>query len=58
VLYMATLSAIRHNPVSATFYQRRVNGGRPGTLALTTPMRNLLVVLNAILRDQRPWHPA
>jgi len=55
---MATLSAIRHNPVSATFYQRRVNGGRPGTLALTTPMRNLLVVLNAILRDQRPWHPA
>jgi len=32
---MAMLSAIRHNPVTATCYQRRVNGDRPGKLALT-----------------------
>jgi hypothetical protein len=32
---MATRFAIRHNPVSATFCQRRVTGGRPGKLALT-----------------------
>jgi transposase len=58
VLYMATLAAIRHNPVIATFYQRFVTAGRPGKLALTAAMRKLLVILNAILRDQRPWQPA
>jgi transposase len=58
VLYMATLAAIRHNPVIATFYQRLVTTGRPGKLALTAATRKLLVILNAILRDQRPWHPA
>jgi transposase len=58
VLYMATLSAIRHNAVIAAFYLRLVNAGRPGKLALTAAMRKLLVILNAILRDQRPWQPA
>jgi transposase len=55
VLYMATLSAIRHNPVIAAFYERLVTTGRPGKLALTAAMRKFLVILNAILRDQRPW---
>lgn len=54
----ATLSAIRHNPLIAAFYQRFVPAGRPGKLALTAAMRKLLVILNASLRDQRPWHPA
>jgi len=54
---MATLTAIRHNPVIAAFYQRLVTADGPGTLALTAAMRKLLV-LNAILRDQRPWPPA
>jgi transposase len=54
---MATLSAIRHNPIIAAFYQRFVRARRPGKLALTAAMRKLLVILNAILRDQRPWHP-
>jgi transposase len=58
VLYMATLTAIRHTPVIAAFYQRLVTAGRPGKLALTAAMRKLLVILNAILRDQRPWRPA
>jgi transposase len=58
VLYMATLSAIRHNAVIAAFYLRLVTAGRPGKLALTAAMRKLLVILNAILRDQRPWQPA
>jgi transposase len=30
VLYMATLSAIRHNPIIAAFYQRFVRARRPG----------------------------
>ena len=58
VLYMATLSAIRHNPIIAAFYQRFVTAGRPGKVAVTAAMRKLLVILNAILRDQRPWQPA
>jgi transposase len=57
VLYMATLSAIRHNPIIAAFHQRFVTAGRPGKLAVTAAMRKLLVILNAILRDQRPWQP-
>ena len=58
VLYMATLAAVRHNPVIAAFYQRFVAAGRPGKLALTAAMRKLLVILNAILRDRRPWQSA
>lgn len=38
---MAALSAIRHNPVSATFYQRRVNGGRPGKTRVVLPESGL-----------------
>ena len=58
VLYMATLTAIRYNPTIAAFYQRFVAAGRPGKLAVTAAMRKLLVILNAILRDRRPWQPA
>jgi transposase len=58
VLYMATLTAIRFNPVIAHFYQRLTAAGRPKKVALTAAMRKLLTILNAILRDQRPWQPA
>lgn len=58
VLYMATLTAIRHNPVIAAFYQRLRTAGRPAKVALTAAMRKLLTILNAILRDRRPWQPA
>lgn len=58
VLYMATLSAIRHNAIIAAFYRRLIDAGRPGKLAVTAAMRKLLVILNAILRDQRPWQTA
>lgn len=58
VLYMATLTAIKHNPAIRGFYLRLVAAGRPGKVALTAAMRKLLTVLNAMLRDRRPWHPA
>jgi transposase len=57
-LYMATVAAIRFNPTIAAFYRRLVSGGRPPKVALTAAMRKLLTILNAILRDQRPWQPA
>ena len=58
VLYMATLTAIRHNPRIRPFYQRLRAAGHPGKVALTAAMRKLLTILNAMLRDHRPWQPA
>jgi transposase len=58
VLYMATLTAIRHNARIRTFYQRLRTTGHPGKVAVTAAMRKLLTMLNAMLRDHRPWLPA
>ena len=57
VLYMATLTAVRFNPVIAHFSQRLTAAGGPKKVALTAAMRKLLTILNAMLRDQRPWQP-
>ena len=58
VLYMATLVATRHNPVVAGFYRRLRAAGKPAKVAIVACMRKLLLILNAILRDRRPWHYA
>lgn len=57
-LYMAALAATRHNPQIATFYRRLRTAGKPAKLALTACMRKLLTILNAILRDRKPWQTA
>lgn len=56
-LYMATLVATRYNPVIASFYTRLLAAGKPKKVALTACMRKLIIILNAILRDQQPWNP-
>ena len=58
VLYMAALVAARCNSVLRDFYQRLRAAGKPPKLALIAVARKLLVTLNAILRDQRPWSHA
>jgi transposase len=58
VLYMATLAAIKHNPVIRAFHQRLVAAGRPSKVAITAAMRKLLTILNAMLRARRPWQLA
>jgi transposase len=58
VLYMAALTAARWNPVLRGFYQRLRAAGKPAKVALTAVARKLLVLLNAILRDARPWRYA
>ncbi len=58
VLYMATLTAIRRNPVIRAFHRRLVATGHPGKVAVTAAMRKLLTILNAMLRDRRPWQTA
>jgi transposase len=57
-LYMPTVSAARHNPVIRAFYQRLLAAGKPKKVALIACMRKLLIILNAMLRDNRPWQPA
>lgn len=57
-LYMAALSATRYNPVIKTFYERLLANGKEKKVALTACMRKLLVILNAIMRDQLPWQYA
>jgi len=57
-LYMATMVAIRYNPMIAAFYRRLTAAGRPKKVAIIAAMRKLVTILNAVLRDQRPWQTA
>jgi transposase len=54
-LYMACLVAIRHNPALRAFYTRLRHAGKSARLALVAAMRKLLTILNAMLRDRKPW---
>lgn len=55
VLYMAALTAARHNPVIKTFYERLLAAGKQQKVALVACMRKLLTVLNAMVRTNKPW---
>jgi len=57
-LYMATLSAMRYNPTIAAHYRRLLAAGKPKKVAMVACMRKLLVILNAMLRDNAQWDPA
>ncbi len=57
VLYMAASVARRFNPAIRSFYVRLLATGKPPKLVLVACMRKLLVMLNAVARDRRPWNP-
>ena len=57
-LFMAALTAIRHNPALKAFRDRLVQAGKPKMVALIAVARKLLTIANAILRDQKPWRHA
>jgi len=57
VLYMATLTAIRHNHVIREFHRRLITAGKAKKVAITACMRKLLITLNALVRDKKPWRP-
>ncbi len=57
VLYMATLAAVRWNPVLRAFYQRLLAAGKLKKVALVACMRKLLTILNAMVKTQTPWAP-
>jgi transposase len=55
VLYMATLTAVRVNPVLAATYQRLLRAGKPRKVALVACMHQLLRICNAILMHGTAW---
>jgi len=56
VLFMAAIVAGRYNPVLKAFRQRLIDAGKPKILAAIAVARKLLTILNAIVRDRRPWN--
>lgn len=56
-LYMATLVATRFNPVIRDKYASLLAKGKEKKIALTACMRKLIVILNAMLRDESCWRP-
>jgi transposase len=57
-LYMATLSAVRHNAVLKAHYEQLVARGKAKKVALVACMRRLLIWLNAMVRDGVCWDEA
>jgi transposase len=57
-LFLAAMAAVRHNPTIRAFRQRLIAAGKPKMVAMVACMRKLLTMLNAILRDQKPWQNA
>src|SRR3954453_12974794 len=57
VLYLAALSAVRHNPALKEFRDRLASRGKKAEVILTAVARKLLVIANAVIRTKRAWEP-
>ena len=55
VLYMAAQAAARSNPVLKAFKQKLVNAGKKPKVAIVAVMRKMIVILNAMVRDNATW---
>jgi transposase len=53
VLYMATVAAIKPNPVVTAFYRRVREHGKKPLVALIATMRKFLIYLNSVVRSYR-----
>jgi transposase len=58
VLLMATRIAIRFNPVIRAFFEHLKKAGKIRKVAETACMRKLLMILNAMMKNQTPWQAA
>lgn len=56
-MYMAKMSAMQCNPVFKETYKRLLAAGKAKKTAIIACVRNLVVILNAMLRDGVPWNP-
>lgn len=55
ILFMAALTSIQHNKIIRAFYQRLVAQGKHKKVALVACMRKMITILNAMVRDGKPW---
>jgi transposase len=55
LLYMATLAAIRCNPVIKAFRNKLIAAGKKPKIAIVACMRKLLTILNVMLKTLTPW---
>jgi transposase len=56
-LYMPALVALRFNPDLKAKYQQLKAAGKPSKVAITAIMRKLIVLANALLKENRKWMP-
>ena len=54
---MATLVAVRFNPIIKAFYERLISKGKLKKVALTACMHKLLIILNAMMKQNLFWQP-
>ena len=54
-LYMATLTATKHNKFIRSYYHQLLERGKAKMTAIVACMRKLLLILNAMLKNQLPW---
>jgi hypothetical protein len=54
---MSTLVAVRYNPVLKACYECLRAVGKAAKVALTACMRELLTILNAMVKHHTPWQP-
>jgi transposase len=56
-LYMAILAARRFNPTIKKFYDRLIEKGKLKKVAMVACMRKLIIIMNAMIRDNSSWQP-
>jgi transposase len=54
-IYMPALVAIRHNPQLKEKYEALRQAGKPAKVAIVAIMRKIVIVANALIRDNRKW---
>lgn len=57
ILYMATLSAARCNPVITKFYEHLLEKGKLKKVALIACARKLMTFLNSMVKNNSAWNP-
>ena len=57
ILYMATLSAARCNPIIKKFYNRLLEKGKLKKVALIACARKLMTFLNSMVKNNSAWNP-
>lgn len=54
-IYMPALVAIRFNPPLKAKYDALCRAGKPAKVAIVAIMRKLVIIANALIRDNRKW---